>query len=190
RHPGGAQGAAGGRARIWHGAGADVPAGDFPGDAAAGAAGLVEPLAHRHQGHGAAGGRRLQRIDAGDAAGGRLDAGLFHLLPRGRGALPADDAGFWPGLRRARGTFPPRPGGGAGVTGWLRPHRVALIALALLLALWAAWALRWDWIARYWHLGAQGLWRTLWLLVLSVAIGFALAVPLGLAQAAGPRWLA
>ncbi|MCA0205569.1 ABC transporter permease [Pararhodobacter sp.] len=76
------------------------------------------------------------------------------------------------------------------MTAWLKPHRLALIALAVALALWAGWALRWDWIPRYWQLGLEGLWRTLWLLVLSVGIGFALAVPLGLAQAAGPRWLA
>lgn len=74
--------------------------------------------------------------------------------------------------------------------GWLAPHRLGLIAAALLLALWAGWAMRWDWIPRYAALGAQGLWRTLWLLGLSLLIGFSLAVPLGLAQAAGPRWLA
>ncbi|MCB1389758.1 MAG: ABC transporter permease [Rhodobacteraceae bacterium] len=73
---------------------------------------------------------------------------------------------------------------------WLKPHRIGLLAVALGLALWAALTLRWDWIPRYAGLGAQGLWRTLWLLALSVVIGFALAVPLGLAQAAGPRWLA
>lgn len=73
---------------------------------------------------------------------------------------------------------------------WLQPHRLVLIALALGLAVWAGLTLRWDWIPRYAALGAQGLWRTLWLLALSASIGFALAVPLGLAQAAGPRWLA
>lgn len=72
----------------------------------------------------------------------------------------------------------------------MRPHRLALIALALGVAVWAGVSLRWDWIGRYWALGLAGLWRTLWLLALSVVIGFALAVPLGLAQAAGPRWLA
>ncbi|HPD92703.1 MAG: ABC transporter permease [Rhodobacter sp.] len=72
----------------------------------------------------------------------------------------------------------------------LQPHRLVLIGLALALAVWAAVALRWDWIPRYAALGAEGLWRTTWLLVLSTGIGFALAVPLGLAQAAGPRVLA
>lgn len=74
--------------------------------------------------------------------------------------------------------------------GWLRPHRVVLIVLALGLVLWAASAMRWGWIPRYADLGLQGLWRTIWLLALSCGIGFALAVPLGLAQAAGPFWLA
>ncbi|MCB1361853.1 MAG: ABC transporter permease [Rhodobacter sp.] len=72
----------------------------------------------------------------------------------------------------------------------LQPHRLGLIGLALALAVWAAVSLRWDWIPRYAALGAEGLWRTAWLLVLSTLIGFALAVPLGLAQAAGPRVLA
>ena len=73
---------------------------------------------------------------------------------------------------------------------WARPHRLALIALALALVVWAALTMRWDWIPRYAELGAQGLWRTLWLLALSVLLGSALAIPLGLAQAAGPAWLA
>lgn len=72
----------------------------------------------------------------------------------------------------------------------LRPHRLLLIALALGLAIWAGEAMRWDWIPRYAGLGLEGIWRTLWLLALSVVIGGMLAVPLGLAQAAGPLWLA
>lgn len=72
----------------------------------------------------------------------------------------------------------------------LQPHRIVLIALACWLIYTAATTMRWDWIPDYAALGAQGLWRTLWLLVLSAAIGFALAVPLGLAQSSGPFWLA
>ena len=34
------------------------------------------------------------------------------------------------------------------------------------------------------------MWRTIWILVVTSVLGFLLAVPLGLAQAAGPRWLA
>jgi polar amino acid transport system permease protein len=70
------------------------------------------------------------------------------------------------------------------------PHRMVMFALALGCVVWAAVSMRWDWIPRYSNLALQGIWRTLWLLGLSAAIGFALAVPLGLAQAAGPRVLA
>ncbi|WP_068297342.1 ABC transporter permease [Pararhodobacter sp. CCB-MM2] len=73
---------------------------------------------------------------------------------------------------------------------WFKPHRLVLMVLALGLMLWAALSMRWDWIPRYAELGAQGLWRTMWLLGLSILIGSAMAVPLGLAQAAGPFWLA
>jgi polar amino acid transport system permease protein len=71
-----------------------------------------------------------------------------------------------------------------------RPHRLILIALALGLVTWAAMSMRWHWIPRYSNLALQGIWQTLWLLALSCMLGFALAVPLGLAQAAGPRILA
>jgi polar amino acid transport system permease protein len=72
----------------------------------------------------------------------------------------------------------------------LVPHRLVLATAAIGIVVWAALSLRWHWIPRYADLAAQGLWRTLWLLGLSCLIGFALAVPLGLAQAAGPRVLA
>ncbi len=70
------------------------------------------------------------------------------------------------------------------------PHRLIMLAVALGIGVWAAQSMRWHWIPRYSDLALQGLWRTLWLLGLSCVIGFALAVPLGLAQAAGPRMLA
>ncbi|MBE7182899.1 MAG: ABC transporter permease subunit [Methylobacterium mesophilicum] len=73
---------------------------------------------------------------------------------------------------------------------WLRPHRIVLALLGLALIAYAAIALRWDWIPQYQTLLLQGLWRTIWVLALTVALGFLLAVPLGLAQAAGPWWLA
>lgn len=70
------------------------------------------------------------------------------------------------------------------------PHRLVMIAVAVGIVIWAALSMRWHWIPRYSDLALQGIWRTLWLLGLSCLIGFALAVPLGLAQAAGPRFLA
>ena len=62
-----------------------------------------------------------------------------------------------------------------------------LIAAALVLA--SAYYLRWDWLPDYLPLAAEGLWRTIWLLLASAALGFMLAVPLGLVQATGPRIL-
>lgn len=73
---------------------------------------------------------------------------------------------------------------------WLPPHRMAILLVALAALTWCALRLRWDWIPEYSDLALQGLWRTLWLLVGSCVLGFLLAVPLGLAQAAGPWYLA
>ena len=72
---------------------------------------------------------------------------------------------------------------------WLLPHRIVLIVLALALVVWCATALRWEWIPRYWDMALMGIWQTIWLLVLSIILGFLLAVPLGLAQAIGPWYL-
>ncbi|WP_431298970.1 ABC transporter permease [Tabrizicola sp. BL-A-41-H6] len=74
--------------------------------------------------------------------------------------------------------------------GFWEPHRLVLAAIGAGLVIWCAVALRWDWIPQYAGEMAAGVWRTIWLLVLSVAIGMTLAIPLGLAQAAGPWWLA
>ena len=73
---------------------------------------------------------------------------------------------------------------------WLPPHRLVLLALFALFVGWCAVALRWDWIPKYAPLAAEGLWRTIWLLVVTSVLGFLLAVPLGLAQAVGPWYLA
>lgn len=72
---------------------------------------------------------------------------------------------------------------------WLKPHRIGLLAAAALLVLAAVLFMDWSWLPRYAPLLPRALWTTLWLLVVSCALGFLLAVPLGLAQAAGPRWL-
>ncbi|MEO9340739.1 ABC transporter permease subunit [Mesorhizobium sp. SB112] len=73
---------------------------------------------------------------------------------------------------------------------WLKPHRIGLMLVAAGLFLAAAIFMRWDWIPQYYDLALQGLWRTIWILVLTCTLGFMLALPLGLAQAAGPFWLA
>lgn len=72
---------------------------------------------------------------------------------------------------------------------WLQPHRIVMIAVALGLVAAAAVFMRWDWLPAYLPLALQGIWRTLWLLVVTCLLGIALAIPLGLAQAAGPAWL-
>jgi len=72
----------------------------------------------------------------------------------------------------------------------MQPHRLIMIGLAAALVAWCAVALQWDWIPRYAPLALEGLWRTIWLLVISCILGMMLAVPLGLAQAIGPWFLA
>lgn len=76
---------------------------------------------------------------------------------------------------------------------WLKPHRLVLILIGIGLVAWMASTMRWDWLPTYAPNLIKGLWVTLLLLFGSAAIGFLLAVPLGLAQVAGPRplaWLA
>ena len=72
----------------------------------------------------------------------------------------------------------------------LMPHRIVMLGLFVALVAWCAITLRWDWLPRYAPLALQGIWRTIWLLVVSIVLGFLLAVPLGLAQAVGPWYLA
>ncbi len=69
-------------------------------------------------------------------------------------------------------------------------HRIVMLALLLALTAWCALNLRWDWLPEYWPLIIRGIWNTLWVLVVTVILGTMLAVPLGLAQAAGPWYLA
>lgn len=71
---------------------------------------------------------------------------------------------------------------------WL-PHRIVLLALAVAIVLWCALTMRWDWLPKYLPLAAQGIWRTIWILAVTMVMGMALAIPLGLAQAVGPWYL-
>ncbi len=73
---------------------------------------------------------------------------------------------------------------------YLVPHRVVMIALAVGLVIWCAVSMRWDWLPQYAPLMLEGIWRTIWILVVTVVLGMALAIPLGLAQAVGPWYLA
>lgn len=46
-----------------------------------------------------------------------------------------------------------------------------------------------SWISAYWPMLVSGAWQTLLLLVISVSLGFVLAIGLALAQVSGPFWL-
>jgi len=72
---------------------------------------------------------------------------------------------------------------------WLQPHRIALILIALGLVIASACFMRWDWLPNYLPIALEGIWRTIWLLVASAALGIMLAVPLGLVQVTGPMIL-
>ena len=65
---------------------------------------------------------------------------------------------------------------------------LGLIAVGLLY--WLFFVARWDWIPTYMPLLLNGLRLTLLLLVLSVVLGFLMAIPIGLVQVTGPPWLA
>lgn len=71
----------------------------------------------------------------------------------------------------------------------MQPHRIVLMALFAGFVVWCAITMRWDWIPEYAPLALEGLWRTIWLLVVTIVLGFLLAIPLGLAQAVGPWYL-
>ncbi len=55
---------------------------------------------------------------------------------------------------------------------------------------WLTQYMVWDWVPKYAALLTSGLRITISLLVFSVIFGMVLAIPLGLFQATGPRWLA
>ena len=79
---------------------------------------------------------------------------------------------------------------GAGEDRWMQPHRLIMLAIGAGIIVWAAITMRWDWLPDYGPKLLDGIVTTLWLLALTCFLGFLLAVPLGLAQAAGPWWLA
>lgn len=78
------------------------------------------------------------------------------------------------------------------MNGFWAPRRVVMAGIAALIVLWCATALNWTWLAepKYQSLLLRGIWNTIWILVVTMVLGMLLAIPLGLAQAAGPWWLA
>ena len=75
---------------------------------------------------------------------------------------------------------------------FLKPHRIVLLALALVLIAFCVLKLRWDWLAepKYQIALLQGIWRSIWIMAVTMVLGMCLAIPIGLAQAAGPWYLA
>jgi polar amino acid transport system permease protein len=71
-------------------------------------------------------------------------------------------------------------------------RRIIIGAILVGLVAWCVMSMRWDWLAevKYQKLILQGIWNTLWILVVTMVIGLVLAIPLGLAQAVGPWYLA
>ncbi|MCB1378027.1 MAG: ABC transporter permease [Alphaproteobacteria bacterium] len=65
---------------------------------------------------------------------------------------------------------------------------LAYIGAALLY--WLVFKSDWTWLPKYLPLMIKGFWLTIQLLVLSSVIGMLLAIPIGLVQVTGPKWLA
>jgi polar amino acid transport system permease protein len=74
----------------------------------------------------------------------------------------------------------------------LQTHRIVLVYVGLAIVVYCALSMRWEWLAepKYQTLLLQGIWRSIWLTVLTMVLGMCLAIPIGLAQAAGPWYLA
>ncbi len=73
---------------------------------------------------------------------------------------------------------------------WFMPHRIILIGLAIYLMSLLINNLSWYWIDEYQDDILTGLLRTLALLVTTFVTGFILAIPIGLVQVTGPKYLA
>ncbi|MFO1130544.1 MAG: ABC transporter permease subunit [Hyphomicrobiales bacterium] len=69
---------------------------------------------------------------------------------------------------------------------------VVLLLVAILTGIiyWLLRVSQWSWMAAYYPLLIKGLWLTLLLWILSCVLGMIFAIPIGLVQVTGPRWLA
>ena len=76
------------------------------------------------------------------------------------------------------------------MTAFLKPHRIVMLIAATALVLWCILRMNWTWLPDYTALIPLAIWRTIWLTVVTMVLGMLLAIPLGLAQAAGPWYLA
>ena len=71
----------------------------------------------------------------------------------------------------------------------LKPHRIIMLLVAVSLIGWCILNMNWTWLPDYLPLIPLAIWRTIWLTVVAMALGMMLAIPLGLAQAAGPWYV-
>jgi polar amino acid transport system permease protein len=78
------------------------------------------------------------------------------------------------------------------VNAFLKPHRIVLVGIGIAIIGWCAFSLNWSWLAtpKYLDVLPLAIWRTIWLTVVTMALGMVLAIGLGFAQATGPAYLA
>ena len=71
-------------------------------------------------------------------------------------------------------------------------RRWVLAAIGLGIIAYCALALNWSWLQtpKYQGMILEGAWNTIWILVVTMVLGFILAIPIGFVQAAGPWYLA
>jgi polar amino acid transport system permease protein len=71
-------------------------------------------------------------------------------------------------------------------------RRWVLAAIGIGIIAYCALALNWSWLQtpKYQGMILEGVWNTIWILVVTMVLGFILAIPIGFVQAAGPWYLA
>lgn len=71
-------------------------------------------------------------------------------------------------------------------------RRWVLAAIGIGITAYCALALNWSWLQtpKYQGMILEGVWNTIWILVVTMVLGFILAIPIGFVQAAGPWYLA
>lgn len=73
---------------------------------------------------------------------------------------------------------------------WLDAGTLTPVIAAILFGTYAALQMRWDWLETYYPLLLRGLGMTVLLVVVTSSLGMLLAIPIGLIQIVGPKWLA
>jgi|LauGreSuBDMM15SN_2_FD.fasta_scaffold82724_2 polar amino acid transport system permease protein len=71
-------------------------------------------------------------------------------------------------------------------------RRWVLAGIGIGIIIYCALALNWSWLQtpKYQGMILEGVWNTIWILVVTMVLGFILAIPIGFVQAAGPWYLA